>query len=519
MAIGTPAYSAVVDGRHAGVSAYLINANPLAARLPFRWKSLHVQSAGIEAAGLAIPGVPGLWAGRNTDVAWGVLPAEGFRMQWMRLDVDPENYQYRDESGQWQPMTLMRDTIRVGQRDQEYVIYETAHGRIVNLHASQILDSAALVIDWQDAASGDELGALMGLMRSADRADFLRAVKQFRTPSLRFLYADRRGQIGIVEPGPRPIIDERHLLVRDHADVQPANGFFPDSQGVILPSLEPGQHLAQSIYGRRTIDRLVGSGIPEYAAAVRVLPALVNWLKIVDLEKYKGVYQDIEDVVFVLSEWDNNPGDDYLATCILSVWQAMLARNVLGERMNPELFVKLITYPQLYQTIIARLFSAGEQGASLRAAWEIDSDEFIAGSFVSALQILKKYVGEDLYRWELQRLFDSARFRQDEPFIDHVILHYIMRGPEAAGSRSNDFFPVSFGHPVYQAGRARLWAVDWDNDDRYGFGVADPFPSGILAEEPVADAGEPGATREACFCLSDAGKSLLIYRLQPGPKK
>ncbi len=515
----TPAYSAVVDGRHAGLSGYLINANPLSGRLPFRWQNIHLQSAGAEASGLAIPGVPGLLAGRNMEIAWGVLPGAG-RLRWMQLRVDPVSYRYRDGDGQWQPIKLMRDTLDVSGRDHEYIIYETPYGRIVNLHTEQIFDSTALVVEWQDAIAGDETAALMLLMQAENRAAFQRAVDKFQTPSLRFLYSDRQGYAGVVNAGP-PVTaaspgNERYLFesVREPA----LKSFFPDSQGVILPGLEKGLDLSVAMYDRQTIGRFAGSGIPEYASTVRVMPPLLNWLKLVDLAQYQTLLADIEDVVFVLTEWDNNPGDDYLATCILALWQAVLTRNLLGEQMSPEQFARLVEYPQFYQGLVLNLLDNAAENEEV-AAWELQRDRLIADSFVGGLQILKKYLGTGIHRWELHRLYDVDEFRRQEPFLDRLILHYIMRGPEAAGSRSDDFFPVPREHPVYRAGQSTVWAVDWDSDDRYGFWLSNPWSMGPLSTAGVRNSEEKAAVRSACFCQADAGKSVLIYRLRSGSKK
>src|SRR5690606_30791950 len=67
-------------------NAYLANDTHLNLRLPSTWYTVHLQSPNLNVAGFSLPGTPGIVAGFNDSIAWGITNAAWTVRDWYAID-------------------------------------------------------------------------------------------------------------------------------------------------------------------------------------------------------------------------------------------------------------------------------------------------------------------------------------------------------------------------------------------------------------------------------------------------
>ncbi len=196
----------------------LANDPHLQIEFPSVWYELHVASAGLDVAGVTIPGTPFVVLGHNGRVAWG-LTNTGADVQDLyleRIDVGRKRVM---ANGQWvaADVTAVDIPVRGRSAPEKFEVWKTRHGPVFS----------DVGLDWEgppawlspDGRSGDERRAyalrwdLRGdvaasfeaLNRATDWPSVLNAVRTFAVPSVNLVYADVDGNIGYAMAGRVPI--------------------------------------------------------------------------------------------------------------------------------------------------------------------------------------------------------------------------------------------------------------------------------------------------------------------------
>ena len=175
---------------------------------PSQWFEAQLSCPGMEAAGVIYCGTPGVYIGRNRQVAWGLTnhaaPVRDIYIETLN-PADPT--QYRD-GDTWRPFEVERQTIEVrGGPAQPLEIWRSVRGPILNdvLPAIGALfaESATgdgpeppLSLAWLGAGPETGFEAMLALHRAESAAEVVSALAQWPCPPLNFVYADRAGQIG-----------------------------------------------------------------------------------------------------------------------------------------------------------------------------------------------------------------------------------------------------------------------------------------------------------------------------------
>ena len=166
----------------------LANDPHLGFSLPSVWYQVHLKAPGFNAAGVQLPGMPGVGIGHNEHIAWGITNL-GFDQQ--DLYQVGSGAQARQE----------REVVRVAGGatvDMTYVV--TSHGPIMVTDGG-----AAFALRWAAAEPGAYAFPFIEINRAANWADFRRALERFPGPGFNFVYADRDGNIGLQVAGRLPI--------------------------------------------------------------------------------------------------------------------------------------------------------------------------------------------------------------------------------------------------------------------------------------------------------------------------
>lgn len=225
-----------------------------------------LHGAGFDVTGTTPVGLPAIFFGTNGKIAWGstVGALDTNDLYQERLDPrNPHRYRYR---GQWRPMALREETLRVkGAAGIRLRIHSTVHGTVLGWDAANHT-AYALKRSWH----GHEIETLLGWIHVAQASNWSQFLAQAQrvAASITWFYADRGGNIGYAGLG---------LLPRRPAAQQiqfPANGDGSMEWLGTLPfsanprQLNPAQGYLVS-WNNKTMPQLAADGA-DYSYVDRV---------------------------------------------------------------------------------------------------------------------------------------------------------------------------------------------------------------------------------------------------------
>ena len=183
----TGSNAAAVAARRSATGGALLAADPhLGIMVPGNWLALGLRSPGHEVVGLTIPGVPAVAIGRNRHIAWGGTSLHAASSDL--FDVSGEIAAGRASE--------RRETIQVRWgKPRTVAIRETAHGPVVS-DAPLLRTRGDLALTWIGHRASDEIGAMLGIMRSRSWAEAVDAVEDFAAPAQTFVVAEASGRVG-----------------------------------------------------------------------------------------------------------------------------------------------------------------------------------------------------------------------------------------------------------------------------------------------------------------------------------
>ena len=199
----------VVSGKKSVTGKPILANDPhLLLMSPGRWYEIHIAAPTFDVAGMSIPGVPFVVAGRNQRIAWGITNAMMDDNDYYFEEVDslqhPTRYKFNDE---WRPIVEVVDTIMVkGLLPVALSIYSTHRGPIVNKMEPTAQSLTSLIsMHWVGHEISNEAGAFYRISKASNWQEFQEALKLFAVPAQNFVYADVDGNIGYRTGGRLPI--------------------------------------------------------------------------------------------------------------------------------------------------------------------------------------------------------------------------------------------------------------------------------------------------------------------------
>jgi penicillin amidase len=189
---------AVHGSRTASGKPLLANDPHLGFTAPPVWYLAHLHAPGLQAIGGTLPGVPGILAGRNSRIAWG-LTNTGADVQDLYLEKREGPFEERVE------------TIHVkGAADERLTVRVSRHGPVISDVSRTALDAAprghVLALAWTALAEDDlSAQAALRLAGAHDWATFNEALKNLHAPAVTLTYADVDGNVGLIAAGRVPL--------------------------------------------------------------------------------------------------------------------------------------------------------------------------------------------------------------------------------------------------------------------------------------------------------------------------
>ncbi len=148
----------------------------------------------------ALPGVPGIVAGHNARIAWGVTNL-GFSVQDLYIEkIDAKSGRYVFQ-GKVEQAREEREVIAIkGRAPEEMNIWVTRHGPVFQSSAGRVM-----TLKWTAEEPGIFRNVFLDIDRARNWEDFKRALAQFGGPGQNFVYADVDGNIGYHAAGKLPV--------------------------------------------------------------------------------------------------------------------------------------------------------------------------------------------------------------------------------------------------------------------------------------------------------------------------
>jgi penicillin G amidase len=186
----------------------LANDMHLAMSIPAIWFENHLSGGELHVSGVSFPGVPGVIAGHNEQIAWGYTNGfpdvqDLFIERLRRTEDGRVQYLFRDE---WLDAEVFQEIIQVkgGEPATEEVIV-THHGPIINNLTTECVEERPLALRWTALEDDSTLEALYGMNTAKSCVEFREALRPWQVPVQNVVYADRQGNIGYSFPGKVPI--------------------------------------------------------------------------------------------------------------------------------------------------------------------------------------------------------------------------------------------------------------------------------------------------------------------------
>ncbi len=191
---------ALAGRRTAAGKPILANDMHLDYSLPNIWFVVRLQAPGLDVAGVSLPGAPGVIAGHNDRIAWGVTNL-GFDVQDLYIE------QFDDRTGRY----LYRGAVEQARREREIIrvkdapAYEmtnwvTRHGPLLVSEGNERMS-----LRWAGADPRAFAYPFPEINRARDWRQFTAALARLSGPACNFVYADVDGNIGHQVAGRLPI--------------------------------------------------------------------------------------------------------------------------------------------------------------------------------------------------------------------------------------------------------------------------------------------------------------------------
>ena len=193
----------------------LANDPHLQLSVPSKWYEVKFTntSNGNFVAGFSIPGAPGIVAGRNNCIAWGVTNLMNDDSDLLLLNKKSTSYIY-DSTTYQLDSTLEEINIKDEVDGHIFVTYSTVAGPVVSglnrmgfASEKKLITGGdkLLVLQWTGFHKSDEILSFHKLNFAKDWSQFRNSFRDYNAPALNFVYADTSGNIGYQVAGFIPI--------------------------------------------------------------------------------------------------------------------------------------------------------------------------------------------------------------------------------------------------------------------------------------------------------------------------
>ncbi|HTP31620.1 MAG TPA: penicillin acylase family protein [Candidatus Acidoferrales bacterium] len=404
----------VLAGRHTASGKPLLSNDPhLEFSVPGIWLMMHLEAPGLDVAGVALPGAPGVVIGHNRRIAWGVTNLHYDVQDLYRETLDQRTGQYVFQ-GKILLARAEREIIRVkGGRAIEVSNWVTVHGPVFLTPGNE-----HLTLRWAAAEHGLLQFPFVDIDRAGNWEQFTAALARFPGPGSNFVYADVDGNIGYHAAGALPI----RRTYRGDLPVDGASGNF-EWQGFIpfgeLPAFynPPSGMIVtanQNPFPEKFPYAVNGNFGPPYRSQqIRALlraregwraadmlrvqtdlySAFMHFLsrQVVEAYQKRGVRNPgLDPAIATLREWNGQMYKDLAAPYLITlIYQRV--RRAIAENASSAQGVEYVF--NMAPAVVERMLRERPSG------WFADYDAMLLRALADAVEEGSRAQGHDVTRW------------------------------------------------------------------------------------------------------------------------
>ena len=185
-------------------ASILANDTHLLLTLPCLWNMMHIRCNGLDAAGVCAAGLPGIVAGYNGHIAWGMTmvmaDSQDLFLERLKTLDGKMSYLYK---GSWLPVTPRKETFIVRGREPVHItVQETVHGPLINdilkrppknpFMSDPVELPYGIAFSWAAFEPGDKsLDAFFSLASAKSVQETIPILRQIKVMALNMVVADK----------------------------------------------------------------------------------------------------------------------------------------------------------------------------------------------------------------------------------------------------------------------------------------------------------------------------------------
>ena len=164
--------------------------------LPSIWFQMTQDSPSFHVAGASIPGTPGVTIGHNEHIAWSLTDAMNQQTFFYEEKEDAAHPNQYFWNGQWHTYkTVSYDIPVLGGATEHLQVKLSVHGPVISRRG------ITTSVWWAGNLPSEDIRALANVAKASSWVEFRNALRDWHSPTHNFVYADDRGNIGLISAG------------------------------------------------------------------------------------------------------------------------------------------------------------------------------------------------------------------------------------------------------------------------------------------------------------------------------
>jgi penicillin G amidase len=468
-------------GTHIGSNNWVVNANKsisgkpiiandphLAFSAPGIWYAAVIKSKEWNAAGVTLPGVPGVVIGKGENISWVLTNVMNDDSDFYIEKLDSSKTKYFVDR-QWKNLNIIKDTIKVkGEKDQVLTIKETHRGPIISdihpydfIYNKDNMKNPPISMRWSGNEFSDEMLAFYKINKAKNWNEFRDAVKYFGIPGQNFVYGDREGNIGYIMGARIPIRKSNNptLIFDGTTSENDWKGFVPTEE--IPTILNPTENFIASA-NNKTLKKFKYyiSNLWEPSSRIdriRELLTSKQKLSVNDFQKFQMDFvspyartitanilksfdgikvkdQNLNSSLELFRKWDFELNKYGQTPAIYAVFLKYLLKNIYYDEMGDDLYNRFVFIANVpYRSLLQILDKPESSWFDDVTTNKVETrDEIIRKSFADALTYLEEKLGKDITNWQWGNLH-KVTFKHSFSGNFSLLDNYINIGPFEIG--------------------------------------------------------------------------------------
>lgn len=442
--------------------------------IPGIWFELSLSTPDHQITGATIPGSPFVILGQDRYKAWSMtnIMADDTDFFLEMSPTDSPGYYVADSLGlpsSLTPFDERLELVRVKDADDRiHLVRSTKNGPVISgIHpGGELLGERTVTLAWTGHRVSHELLALYRMNRAATMEEFREAVREFHTPGMNFIYADREDNIAIFTGVGLPIREQNPLLFREgwiperewRSDipfdqlphvVNPERGFVAHANNKLHTDSYPYHisHFWEPHYRISRIEDFLEATDSIRISDMQSLQNDITSLHAVEIvERILPILRNssselVQTAIPYLENWDYRYHPSSTAASLFDLFFLNYSREVLAGNIGNDLYDLLIELEHLPVIIASRFLTSGTPFFLSPA----DADPVTQSMEKAVAELIERFGTEPFsWRWENLHtitlrppLLGEAALNPDSPLLLRLIVNNLLsRGPYPATGNS-----------------------------------------------------------------------------------